>query len=52
MPPLPPPTPPPVSSTGVERDAAAEQIRKRNRELYSYEDTILSPNSGLKRTLG
>jgi hypothetical protein len=52
MPAMPAPPPPPVSSTGVERQAAEDETRRRSKARYSFEDTVLSPNTGLKRTLG
>lgn len=50
MPAPPPLPPPPVSSTGPERDKAEQQFRARQKDRYSFEDTILAPGS--KRTLG
>jgi hypothetical protein len=34
----------------VERDRAEQQFRQRQKDRYSFEDTILAPGS--KRTLG
>lgn len=49
-PPKPTPAPPPVSATGLEKQQADEDARRRAAARYNFSDTVLSPAG--RRTLG
>jgi hypothetical protein len=49
--PKPTPPPPPVSVTGEDKANADLEARKKMAGRYNFQDTILAPAGGLKKTM-